>query len=176
MVSFDSPKGIILDLDSATQVAACEGSNIGTKPYQAPEVVAWDDGMGHAYDKGIDIWTLGLCMFDMYKVEFLLWHRLPPRELPPRDGRPLDNVVKNFRHCRFEDALTSMEDGCAGDKIATSFVSSIREMTQCFAVDRSSASALLKFPSPLTPDLGRGTIVSRKVGTKRTRSVWSIGD
>lgn len=61
LMSFTGPKGVILDLDSATAEKASR-SRVGTQIYQPPEMKRWleldgKDAEPPGYEKGVDIWV-----------------------------------------------------------------------------------------------------------------------
>lgn len=171
VTSFDNPKGIILDLDAATLSPTSMNHNRGSLPYLAPEIVALKDGKeDRPFEKGVDMWALGLSMFDMYEEDFLLWHRLPPREKPASNGAQPRNTVTLARYKRLQERLEKMKGICK-DTFAASFISWIENMTGYFPKQRRSASALLGDVSAMTANLGRGTIVSKSLGHKRSREV-----
>ncbi len=69
VVSFNPPKGIILDLDSATRSEVSEDHMQGTIPYLAPEIIdlkVWDTVVGSKpgpYGRSVDVWAVGLSVF-----------------------------------------------------------------------------------------------------------------
>ena len=171
VISFHNPKGIILDLDAATRSLSSIDHTSGTLPYLAPEIVALKDGReDQPFDKSVDIWALGLSMFDTHEEDFLLWLRLPPQEKPATNGAQPRNSVTLGRYKKLQERIKEMKSNCK-DAFTTSFIHWIEDMTGYSPKQRRSASALLGDVSAVTENLGRGTIDSRSLGYKRSREV-----
>lgn len=64
VISFNNPKGLIIDLDSATEHHTSTDRMPGTLAYLAPEIVRLKKGTSIlGYDRSIDVWALGLSIF-----------------------------------------------------------------------------------------------------------------
>ncbi|MCJ1244814.1 hypothetical protein MMC30_002014 [Trapelia coarctata] len=169
VVSLDDPRGIIIDLDSATQSPTSKDHMRGTPAYLAPEIVDLKDGRKvPPFDKSADIWALGLSMFDLYQGCFLLWAQLPPGEKLAMGTEPPRNTVTDDRYTRFQRRIQEMKDLCK-DPIALKFIGQIESMTEYSSKDRMSASDLLEEVLPLTTPLRQGKIVLKGLATKRPR-------
>lgn len=88
-VSLNNLKGVIIDLDAATTIKQCEEFGIGTPTYMAPEMI---DSEAHGskrwakwYENSVDVWSLGLSMFELCNGQTFYWGSLAkPRVMPPK--------------------------------------------------------------------------------------------
>lgn len=87
ILSLGDPKGIIIDLDSATDSPTSINHMYGTIPFLAPEVIAlkqWrpDGSLSQSeqqpppYERSVDIWALGLSMVVLLQEKPLSWANL----------------------------------------------------------------------------------------------------
>lgn len=167
VTSLDDPKGIIIDLDSAIRSSTSFSHKRGTVPYLAPEIIALKHfGSVQPFDKSVDIWALGLSMFDLYQEAFLLWGHIPPGEYNAAILATDDNYVTRDRYTRFQRKVAEIKK-FSPDPAASDFMGWIEDMTQYESKNRSSACDLLDEVSRVTTKLRKGTIVLKTLGRKR---------
>lgn len=167
VVSFGNPKGIILDLDSATPSPTSTDHMKGTLQYLAPEIMDWKNwnnvGQQPApYGKSVDVWALGLSMFALYHGQPLRWASLVPRAEAPST---VSATVTRELHTEFHRRVRLRRASCL-DPQAARFLEWIEQMTEYFPGDRISASEVLDLVLEAPKDRGKGSIVL-KTGLKR---------
>ena len=168
ITSLDNPKGIIIDLDAAVEPVSCFDHGKGTLPYLAPEIIALKHKhTDKPFERCVDVWALGLCMFDLCQSEFLLWTRLHPRETRQQRSLLQDNTVSEDRYLKFlrkmDEMKTSAETG-----FHTQLFAWIEAMTKFRVADRETASQLYSKVSDTSKLLGGGSIVPLRAA-KRPR-------
>lgn len=168
ITALDSPKGIIIDLDAAVECVFCFDHGKGTLLYLAPEIIDLKYKLNDKpFEKSVDVWALGLCMFDLCKSKFLLWTHLHPQETREQRLMHQDNTVSRNRYQKFLENLEEMKT-TAETSIHTRLFSWIEEMTKYEAADRLTARNLYSKTISVSKDLGRGSIVPHRVA-KRPR-------
>ncbi|CAK75156.1 unnamed protein product (macronuclear) [Paramecium tetraurelia] len=70
--------------------------NIGTPYYMAPELIQNDDDLN--YDSSVDIWALGVIIFDFFSEEQLF------------SGKNINNIFQNIRNSDFTHKLDKIKD------------------------------------------------------------------
>ena len=102
ITSLNNPKGIIIDLDAAIESVPCFDHGKGTLPYLAPEIIALKyKNTDKPFERSVDIWALGLCMFELCQNEFMVWSRLRPQETRQQRSLQQDNTVSWDRYLKF---------------------------------------------------------------------------
>ena len=169
ITSLDNPKGIIIDLDAAVESVPCFDHHKGTLPYLAPEIVALKNrDTDKPFEKSVDVWALGLCMFDLCQSEFLLWFRLHPQETRQQRSVQQDNTVSMGRYLKFLRKLNEMKSS-AETLFHTQLFDYIERMTKFEAANRETAGQIYSAATSDIPEaLGRGSIVPQR-GAKRSR-------
>ena len=167
ITSLDNPKGIIIDLDAAVESGPCLDHGKGTLTYLAPEIVDLKRKVSDKpFERSVDIWALGLCMFDLCQSEFLLWTRLHPPET--RQQRALqDNTVTTDRYAKLRRKLDDMKT-TAETRFHTDLFTWIEKMTAINVAKRQTASQLYHQVSKASEILGRGGIAPQRAA-KRPR-------
>lgn len=106
VVSLNPIKGVIMDLDDATQDDVSDDHMKGTLPYLAPEIIKLKlhTNAGPSpppYDKAIDVWALGLTMCLILEGGALNWQKLDrtATNMPILD--PICNLVTSQRYDDF---------------------------------------------------------------------------
>ncbi|KAL8777546.1 MAG: hypothetical protein Q9194_002497 [Teloschistes cf. exilis] len=112
-----TPKGVLLDLDKATDRASSKDWKQGTVCFNAPEMVrlrrSIEDGIPEkdliGYGKAVDIWALGICGTLMIKGREPLWWTYDEEDDQP-DANDLKsklnaNEVTRDRHKKYVDSL-----------------------------------------------------------------------
>lgn len=101
IVESKPPRAVILDFGHATPNQESSNHMRGTVRYLAPEVIALKkDSKSPPYDKGADVWALGICVFE------LLWGHLIPWQQVDENG---------YRW--FHEELDSIQKTVAGEHI-----------------------------------------------------------
>ncbi|KAK0619995.1 kinase-like domain-containing protein [Immersiella caudata] len=132
--------------------------------YRAPEMI-----LAIPWDEKIDIWALGLMIWDMFEEKHLFNKRLPSREAsagahlariisllgpPPKDLLEKENVTSEFynddgtfklQHQVTETSLEAEEDNLEGEEQAE-FLAFLRKMLRWRPADSLSAKELLNDP------------------------------
>jgi serine/threonine protein kinase len=165
VVSFDKPKGIILDLDSATASESSTDHMQGTVPFLSPEIInlkAWkqEEEPPPPYGKSVDIWALRLNVYALYTDQPFSWGRFA------LSGARSTKLVTADLHEEFRRRLRQTIEA-AEDSRAADFLRLIAGMTEFSAEDRISASTAL-VSALLLKGNEEGTIAS-KTGQKRPR-------
>ena len=168
ITSLENPKGIIIDLDAAVESVPCFDHGKGTLPYLAPEIVDLKyERTDKPFERSVDIWALGLCMFDLCQSEFLLWTRLHPQETRQQRSLQQDNTVSNDRYLRFQRKMDEMKTS-AETSSHTQLFTWIEAMTKFEVADRHTASQLYAKVSVISKVLDRERIIPQRA-TKRPR-------
>ena len=168
ITSLDNPKGIIIDLDAAVESVPCFDHGKGTLPYLAPEIVALKNGVTNKpFEKSVDIWALGLCMFDFCQGGFLLWTDLHPRETRQQRLMQQDNTVSDDRYQKFQRELDRLKISPETSFHAQLF-DCIETMTNVKAEKRKTASYLYSKVIDASKAIGRGSLVPQRAA-KRPR-------
>ena len=168
ITSLDNPKGIIIDLDAAVESVPCFDHGKGTLPYLAPEIVALKERRtNNPFGRSVDVWALGLCMFDLCQSEFLLWTRLHPQETRQQRLLQQGNTVSPDRYLKFQRKIDEMKDS-AETSLHTQLFTWIETMTRFRAANRQTASQLYSKVSESSKPLDRGSITVQRVA-KRAR-------
>ena len=168
IVSFDNPKAVIIDLDSATAEETTTDHYKGTIAYLAPEIVELKGWNGKEqrpppYGKQVDIWALGLSMFACYFGELFSWAQL----LPPEKKSFQTFMVTEELHTKFHQRIDQRGKELNPPEVAK-FLLWICVMTHYDPIDRISVSDLLKNVQLFAKDRGKGSI-ALKSGLKRPR-------
>ncbi|MCJ1381214.1 hypothetical protein MMC17_004323 [Xylographa soralifera] len=164
VMSLNNPKGIIIDLDAMVDSIPCKDHSKGTMIYLAPEIMDLKNKKtDKPFERSVDVWALGLCMFDLCQGEFLLWKRLHPRESSPQ----LSNAVSEDRYLKFQKKMQEMKSSAATPS-HTEFFTWVEEMVQYYARQRSTASQLHSTVFDVSKFLGRDSIVPLRAA-KRAR-------
>ncbi|KAL8722595.1 MAG: hypothetical protein Q9225_000951 [Loekoesia sp. 1 TL-2023] len=164
ITSLHSPKGIIIDLDSATTSHTSTDHMRGTIPFLAPEIMSLKlfksgEKQPPPYGKSIDTWALGLTMYALHAGQSICWAQFATNSAPA-----VTYVTRNA-HNSFQAKL-GRDGQSAKDSENRKFLISITKMTMYKAEDRISASDALESVVPDRGGYGRGTIVP-KAGRKR---------
>ena len=168
ITSLDNPKGIIIDLDAAVESGPCFDHGKGTLPYLAPEIIDLKNKRtDKPFERSVDVWALGLCMFDLCQSEFLLWTHLHPRETRQQRSLQQDNTVSIDRYLRFQRKMDEMKTSAETSSHAQLFAW-IEAMTQFEVADRQTASQLFHEVSVVSKVLDRGRIIPQRAA-KRPR-------
>ena len=161
---FQSPRGIILDLDAATTAEWSMDHMKGTVPYLAPEIVDLKNPQlgkeQKPYEKSVDIWALGLSAFEMYSGRRFQWaHFLPQGDAKSNVFTPEAYAAFHQKLVRYQETVQVTEE--------KSVLGLIRQMIDRHTTERISASEGLAIALALkTNDDEKGTIF-RKTPPKR---------
>jgi serine/threonine protein kinase len=151
VTSFDHIKGVIINLDSATNHQASRDHYQGTIPYLAPEIISLKEGKPTiSYDKSVDIWALGLSLFSLHTAQPFLWNYFSALNRP-------SHMVTAELHAEFHQKVTrSMQPQNTRTSV---FLGLIKDMTAYAAGDRFLASQALQAARSLTGENCQGSIV-----------------
>ena len=110
VTSLDDPKGVIIDLDSATMEEWSFDHMRGTVAYLAPEIVALKVSQDlKPYERSVDSWALGLSMYAMVNDQRFSWNHFRP------GYRPSSQTVTPQLHAEFHRRISKlrpvMQDG-----------------------------------------------------------------
>ncbi|KAI9674949.1 MAG: hypothetical protein M1817_001355 [Caeruleum heppii] len=169
IVSLSPPRGMLIDLDMATASQTSRDHMKGTMCFLAPEIIDLKDQGSTSprpppYDKSVDIWALGLCMFGLYFDSHFQWSHLARTcGLDPKDVLNVTRVV----HAKFRDIIASRIK-LQEDPTRISFLSLIVSMTEWNSIDQITAPKLHHEAQLANGEGGPGTIATTK-GQKRDR-------
>lgn len=154
ITSLEDPKGIIIDLDAAVKSEFCSDHSKGTLPYMAPEIIRLRiNRSNQPFEKSVDIWALGICMFDLSQGEFIWWGR--------------ENRVSQDRYEKFLEKIGKMQSR-AESNFEVDFCDWIEAMTAFRPENRKTAGALYSQVSDVAKKMDRGSIVLQRIA-KRPR-------
>ena len=76
VLSLNPPRGIILDLDSATTEDTSRDCGHGSLAYQAPDIIGlrFSGSNGRSYGRSVDVWALGMSAFFVLRSEHAKWN------------------------------------------------------------------------------------------------------
>lgn len=155
ITSLEDPKGIIIDLDAAVKSELCSDHSKGTLPYLAPEIIDLRINRSNKpFGKSVDIWALGICMFDLSQGEFIWWGRN-------------ENRVSEDRHNKFLEKMGKMLTRAESDS-EVDFCNWIEAMTAFIPENRETAGELYSQVSEVAKLVDRGSIVQQRIA-KRPR-------
>ena len=179
VVSFDPPRGILLDLDSAIRAEKSTDHMQGTVMYLAPEVIAIKireqylaataTGSGATpnhvpYEKGIDVWAMGLTAFALCVGHPFNWGIYSSKEASPRQGRPINHVTYET-YIPFKNHI-DMKRVSAGDGEANDLLGLVDRMTRWHPDDRVSANQALGIAQDVVKSSQAG-LIELKGASKR---------
>ncbi len=170
VLSFNPPRGVILDLDAATTEETSEDHMQGTVSYLAPEIIELkmaSTSRSNKYGRSIDVWGLGMSAlfaltrqtvnWNNYDDKFTVGRRLPGMATT---NFVLEGRLKRF-HGHFEAKLANFDTYLEYFKL-------LQRMTRWRDVDRRSASLALETAKFLAIGQEEPTIVPRSTqGSKR---------
>ena len=171
--SLRSPKGIVLDLDSATNEPMSQNHMEGTPAFLAPEVVSlklWHEGGSErtkpaGYSKQVDLWALGLSIYGLWRGFHFTWSQIArtPAEKPEK------NLVTSKLHDLLRQDLTSQLNSVTeGDQLASGLLAVTETLTAYEAELRSDAATLINRLMEVIPKDKVGIITDKPVAiTKR---------
>lgn len=170
VTAFKNPKGIILDLDSATAENTSNQHWVGTFVYQPPEVKQIRDwnGIGaepEPYNKSVDIWALGLSIFALNIHRNWSWAAFKPTGMRV----PENSSVTLDLHTEFHKTLAEGQADI-GKPTQILLFGWIEHMTRYASQERASGSELLEVVLAEVRLFGRGemTLIENR-GQKRPR-------
>lgn len=158
--SFDYPKGLIIDLDSATTEEMSTDHMQGTLAYLAPEIVDLKSQIPGSYNKSVDIWALGLSAFAIHTGRPLRWTYTDSHGAHP------SYMVEQEAYRAYKTKI-SQSLKLTQDTDAAGLLRLIAEMTEYKPNKRITASSALAKVAKLAEGL-KGKIVL-KAGHKRRR-------
>ena len=137
VTSLDDPKGVIIDLDSATMEELSFDHMRGTITYLAPEIVDLKVSQDlKPYEKSVDSWALGLSMYAMVNDQRFSWNNF-------RSGyRPSPQVVTPPLHAEFQSKIGKLRS-MRQDVVLGPCLFLIEKMTKYKPKDRISLSIAL---------------------------------
>lgn len=160
ITSLHNPRGILIDLDSATISDTSTDHMKGTIPFLAPEVMAlkhWKQGEKQPapYGRGVDVWALGLAMYALHAGQQFRWAQFT------NHGQMAFNYVTRYAHANLQNKLYQARHSAVHPE-SRELLISISRMTVYEAHDRASASSNLTKILAAQKNQGRGTIVSNR--------------
>ena len=173
VLSFDPPRGILLDLDSATREEKSIDHMQGTMPYLAPEIIelkkqeepsASPTQEPVPYSKGVDVWALGLSVFAFYVGHDFTWGPYNARRVPRRIDKSV-NFVEAESHNNFKRHLQAKRVS-AGDDQAKFLLGLVNYMTEWNPASRIQANEALDIVQDMISNQRSGSI-KRKAAPKR---------
>ena len=148
------PRGIILDLDSATSEETSYDYQKGTVSYQAPEIINLSfpaAGIRQSYGRSADVWALGMSAFCALRGEHTKWNVFD-------DGPTRGNFLPGTTHLdyvtetRLINFHTDVKRKAAKYKEHLQYIDFLKRMTAYRTVSRISASRALEIVEGLWPE------------------------
>ena len=177
--SMRSPKGVILDLDSATTEVTSDNHMKGTTTFLAPEIVAlklWQERGSRGtkplrYSKQIDLWALGLSVYGLWRGFHFTWSRIArTSEEAPERGLVTEDLHDMLR----QDLMHRLNLLDEGDQLAIGFLATTKSLTEYGAAGRSDAATLIHQLSTVIPNDRVGVIAAKTVISSK-RSLPALG-
>ena len=174
VVSFNPPRGILLDLDSATRDEESSDHMQGTVPYLAPEIIMikLSGELINAatlrplpYRKSVDMWAMGLSVFAHYIGHQFTWGPYNPGHTS-RGMKRLITHVKEDSYTNFSNHLK--EKRVSADSSEAHMLLDLTErMTQWDPGDRIEVSMALNGAQQILARTQQGGIIEPKASRKR---------
>ncbi len=149
--SLHCPRGVIIDLDSATDLLDSTDHLQGTLPFLAPEIIKIKDYHGlHStpeslpppppYSKSVDVWALGLSTIVLWTGKKFSW-RSPALSVTETERR--NDWVTREKHVRLLDVIKTNRQPTNDEEdwLLTATLS----MLEFESTDRATPSALLAY-------------------------------
>ena len=167
ILSLQDPRGVILDLDAATTSPTSVDHMQGTVPYLAPEIITLKNGTGLPYEKGVDVWALGLSTYALLNCRHWDWADFPT---------PVHEQTDRYsaaRYTSFKKRVKELEEqhrlpGPACNQERAALWKMILSMTEPSPQDRGGSWALLQLVQAIEIDPVDGStgITSRHTGKR----------
>lgn len=179
VVSFTPPKGVLLDLDSATLSETSSDHMQGTIKYLAPEIIdlkGWSEPPKERvppYSREVDIWALGLSMYTALAEQSWSWASFASegagkgRTNAERHAARQD-YVQSLAYSSFQKDLQRRNKSFP-DERHRQMLALVKRMTEWNPFGRPTAAEALAISGNIPRSHGRGTI-SAKITRKRQRS------
>lgn len=155
VTSFNDIRGVIIDLDSATDQQVSRDHYQGTIPYLAPEIISLKQQQSTAaYDKSVDVWALGLSLFAMHTGRQFRWTHFCSHKLQ-------SSTVTEESHAEFHAKITR-NMGSAQDTRTARFLALVMDMTAYNAGKRPLTSKALQLTIRLKRENCQGSILLKR--------------
>ena len=177
ILSLSPPRGIILDLDSATSEETSDDIGQGTVPYQAPEIINLRVpaiAIQQSYGRSVDVWALGMSAFCALRGTHTRWshydytskhvHYLPGTTNP---DFVLATRLRNFHY--------ELEKQSANFPPFLEYFDFLRKMTMYHPQSRFSASEALKRAEDLRPGKDKPAITPKAQSQGTKRKIGDVG-
>ena len=177
VLSLFPPRGIILDLDSATSEETSYDDQQGTVAYQAPEVINLSfpgTSNRQSYGRSADVWALGMSAFCALMSAHTKWSLF---DYGPTRGSYLPGTT----HVDFvlETRLKNFHKLIAGRAAINAdhaeYVDFLKDMTAYRTNSRVSASRALKIAERLWPIRENPEITPKVQGQGTKRKIGDVG-
>ncbi|KAI4191735.1 MAG: hypothetical protein LQ348_003444 [Seirophora lacunosa] len=162
IVESNPPRGVILDLDSATSATFSYDFALGTLPFTAPEIIdikLWQENATPerqasfhrelmCYDAAVDVWSLGTSIWAMMKNCFIRWCAYDSSEERrlAHAQRSITHYVTRSRYIVLRGMLARTRQNISrdgGDPHELTLLHLCEQMLQWKSEDRPSAANLL---------------------------------
>ena len=174
------PRGIILDLDSATSEETSGDPGHGTVPYQAPEIINLRLPTKYKqpkYGRSVDVWALGVSAFCAVRAKHTRWSEYDRgsgyfRNLP---GTEDPEYVLGTRLDRFHD---QMEAQTAKSPFYLKYFDLLKGMTLYYPRSRIPASEALNRAAGLASvikEMGKPAITPKGQAQGTKRKIGEVG-
>ena len=154
ITSLSNPRGVIIDLDSASWSRSSTDHMKGTVSYLAPEVIALKQGhRGNSFDNKVDVWALGVSIYQLDTGRSMPW-QATPGFITEAAFKEFDSLLKK------KISYLKAKPDKAKDKLRLAWVfnTAIRTMIMFDPKTRSSAIQHLHIFQELTTKFDRGVI------------------
>ena len=177
VLSLFPPRGIILDLDSATSEETSYDDQQGTVAYQAPEVINLSfpgTSNRQSYGRSADVWSLGMSAFCALRSAHTKWSSFDYEStrgsyLPGTTHVDfvLETRLKNF-HQHVETKASNNADHLA-------YIDLLTKITLYHANPRFSASRALNIAELFWPKRDNPKIIPKVPGQGTKRKIGEVG-
>ena len=177
LLSLCPPRGIILDLDSATSEETSNDPTQGTVSYQAPEIINLSllaNASQRSYGRSVDVWALGMSAFCALRGKQTRWSEFGNR--PPYVQYLPGTIYRDFvtanRLDRFHDKIKTQTADFPAFREYSDF---LRRMTLYHPQSRFSAFEALTRAGGLNSAKGEPTIVPKVQAQGTKRKIGEVG-
>ncbi|KAL8665698.1 MAG: hypothetical protein Q9202_002008 [Teloschistes flavicans] len=176
------PKGVLLDLDGATDRTTSKDWSQGTLCFNAPEMITLkqhhDNGRSlssiRGYDKAIDIFALGICGTVMLKGKEPIWWAYDRKNDQSAavdiETKQKENFVKQDRYTRYILSLIDDARAMGGTQVQQRYVQFVASMADFKKAQRPKAHFAYTSMDGICSSISlTNAAISPKAGVKRSQ-------
>ena len=177
LLSLCPPRGIILDLDSATSEETSNDPKQGTVPFQAPEIINLNllaNVSQRRYGRSVDVWALGVSAFCVLRGKETNWSEfdIQPYVVQYLPGTTYTDFVLANRLSRFHDKVKTQT---ADSPAFREYSDLLTGMTLYHPQTRFSAFEALTRAESLESGKGKPAIIPKAQAQGTKRKIGEVG-